>query len=383
MGFPKGIEKLLGVGCTITNPNGPVTTVTVTGGVSPATTVTGPDTFGAAAVVGTGTKYARDDHDHGLPANPQRTPATTVTGPDAFGAAAVVGTSLLYARQDHDHGLPAAPVAPFATFAGTVGLPSFYNLTAPSFTSTFPYDPVGLTGSAGGTSASVPVLVSAGADVINPAGITVTIVGIDTTHDQFALGGTLLVSNQVGTQVISVALNGLAPIVGPGQTFSLDWSLATPTAQVGTDLVWDAGLAAHVTGGGAPLLPLTVVAGVNDEFVYTPFFTGTPETFTVAPGVYTTLAALEAAVGSAIGSAHAEAFSTIITITNNATDLVFTSVVLGQNDNGDTITPGTHDVTVGLGLANPTTFAGGTDYTLKSTAGGIFTVSFNAAGSWN
>ena len=38
------------------------------GGPSPATTVTGPDSFGDAAVVGTGTKYARDDHDHGLPA---------------------------------------------------------------------------------------------------------------------------------------------------------------------------------------------------------------------------------------------------------------------------------------------------------------------------
>ena len=36
-------------------------------------------------------------------------PASTVTGPDAFGAAAVVGTSLLYARGDHDHGLPTAP----------------------------------------------------------------------------------------------------------------------------------------------------------------------------------------------------------------------------------------------------------------------------------
>ena len=32
-------------------------------------------------------------------------PATTVTGPDAFGAAAVVGASALYAREDHDHGL--------------------------------------------------------------------------------------------------------------------------------------------------------------------------------------------------------------------------------------------------------------------------------------
>ncbi len=36
-------------------------------------------------------------------------PATTVTGPDAYGAVSAVGTSTLYARQDHDHGLPAAP----------------------------------------------------------------------------------------------------------------------------------------------------------------------------------------------------------------------------------------------------------------------------------
>ena len=73
--------------------------------IVPATTVTGPDAFGASAVVGTSLLYARQDHDHGLPAN--IAPATTVTGPDAFGASAAVGTSLSYARQDHNHGLPA------------------------------------------------------------------------------------------------------------------------------------------------------------------------------------------------------------------------------------------------------------------------------------
>ena len=39
-------------------------------GPSPATTVTGPDAYGASAVVGTGTHYARNDHNHGLPAAP-------------------------------------------------------------------------------------------------------------------------------------------------------------------------------------------------------------------------------------------------------------------------------------------------------------------------
>jgi hypothetical protein len=80
------------------------------GGASPATTVTGPDAFGASAVVGTGTHYARNDHDHGLPAAPSvPAAATTVTGPDAYGASAAVGTGTHYARNDHDHGLPAAP----------------------------------------------------------------------------------------------------------------------------------------------------------------------------------------------------------------------------------------------------------------------------------
>ncbi len=46
---------------------------------APATTVTGPDAFGAAAVVGTGTEYARIDHDHGLPAAPADIPLSTVT----------------------------------------------------------------------------------------------------------------------------------------------------------------------------------------------------------------------------------------------------------------------------------------------------------------
>ena len=41
--------------------------------------------------------------------------ASTVTGPPAFGAGTAVGTSNLFARQDHAHGLPANPV----TISGT------------------------------------------------------------------------------------------------------------------------------------------------------------------------------------------------------------------------------------------------------------------------
>ena len=95
----------------------------ISGALTPlATTVVGPDAFGAAAVVGTSTSAARADHDHGLPAAPAvPAAATTVTGPDAFGAAAVVGTSTAYARADHDHGLPAAPSPTLSTVSGVLG----------------------------------------------------------------------------------------------------------------------------------------------------------------------------------------------------------------------------------------------------------------------
>jgi hypothetical protein len=77
---------------------------------APATTVTGPDSFGAPAVVGTDTAFARSDHDHGLPSAPAvPSAASTVSGPPAFGASAVVGTGAAFARNDHIHGLPAAP----------------------------------------------------------------------------------------------------------------------------------------------------------------------------------------------------------------------------------------------------------------------------------
>ena len=48
--------------CTIAGTPGTWTIV----GPAAASTVTGPDAFGAAAVVGVGTEYAREDHDHGL-----------------------------------------------------------------------------------------------------------------------------------------------------------------------------------------------------------------------------------------------------------------------------------------------------------------------------
>ena len=67
-------------------------------GAAPASTVTGPDSFGDAAALGMGTNYARDDHDHGLPTptvrNAAGVPSGAPTGtelPVAFDSTGVTG----------------------------------------------------------------------------------------------------------------------------------------------------------------------------------------------------------------------------------------------------------------------------------------------------
>ena len=65
----------------------------------PASTVTGPDAFGAAHAVGTSNNYAREDHDHGLPANPVNISGT----PAAVGQANGTGSSGTLPNSDHVH----------------------------------------------------------------------------------------------------------------------------------------------------------------------------------------------------------------------------------------------------------------------------------------
>ena len=96
----------------VTNPTGPIVGVEVAtspklGGTAAATiakkatvpaaatTVTGPDAYGAAAAVGVGTAYARDDHGHGLPAAPAGIPITAETS--ATGVALINGTQTILA----------------------------------------------------------------------------------------------------------------------------------------------------------------------------------------------------------------------------------------------------------------------------------------------
>jgi len=118
-----------------------------------------------------------------------------------------------------------------------------------------------------------------------------------------------------------------------------------------------------LTGAKGPVtLPLTVTAGVNDSFVFTGSGgLGTPETFTVAPGTYTNISALIAAVNNSTGSG--EPFSTYdISISLFQGVIFMISEVNGPSNNGNTITAGVNDISAALGFTTPPfTFAGGTD----------------------
>ena len=73
--------------------------------------------------------------------------------------------------------------------------------------------------------------------------------------------------------------------------------------------------AAFTLANSAPSIPLTVVAGVNDSFVFTGDggLASTPETFTIPAGAYTTLAECVIAMAGAFGSISGMPFAAIVT----------------------------------------------------------------------
>ena len=139
---------------------------------------------------------------------------------------------------------------------------------------------------------------------------------------------------------------------------------------------FDGGTGASVTADSAPTLPLTIVTGVNDTFVYTgDGGSGTPETFTMAnAAVATTLAELEAIVEAALGSVSGEPFSTYVAVTDNGTNLVFTMKTVGvaaSAQNSNTITEGDGGAAA-IGIeAPPATFENGVGPILNVTLGDL------------
>jgi len=77
-------------------------------GANPATTVT-TEAIGDAAVVGTLTTYAREDHKHGMPT------FGAITTEQTFGASGANGVAATIARSDHTHGNPVHNAAAHST----------------------------------------------------------------------------------------------------------------------------------------------------------------------------------------------------------------------------------------------------------------------------
>lgn len=122
------------------------------------------------------------------------------------------------------------------------------------------------------------------------------------------------------------------------------------------------GTQAHVLAGSAPTLPLTVASGVNDTFIFTPFLTGVPETFTVAPATYTTLNQLVfTGLQNAVGSAFGEHLGSVVGMQTQSSKIGMTHFIPGTWGNGDTLTTGPTDILASLGFTSPATFAGGVD----------------------
>lgn len=124
---------------------------------------------------------------------------------------------------------------------------------------------------------------------------------------------------------------------------------------------------ATITADSAPsAVPLVVETGVNDTFYLAlDGGQGSPELFTMAPGTYSTLAAIDAAVMAATGT-DSDTFGNYVVVTDNGTNLVFTMVgtLPAAGQTGNTITEGNGGAAA-IGIdAPPALFEGGAGPTI-------------------
>ncbi len=104
----------------------------------------------------------------------------------------------------------------------------------------------------------------------------------------------------------------------------------------------------------APTLPVIIVPATNDQFAF-----NFSEVFTVAPGVYTTVAQCVAAMAAATGSGSGERWDTIATPSNSSGSILLTAVT-AVNDDAITDSDGGNGAAAALGFTgNPDRFADG------------------------
>lgn len=215
MALPKGIQKLLaGAGISITDPVGPTSTITNTGG-------------GGGGI----TEITSTDSSVTI---------TDPTGPTVDLSVAGGGSSL--------------GIAELAI-----------STTHPIYTSTsgayaFPFDPVNHlpAGQGQGIIVTIPLCTTAPAGTVVTFG-ALTVTNIDTTSDEFTIGVQLEVANLDGSETIVLTGTVTASAGAPGDSATVASTDLSVSSQVGSDLSYDpatgivsttAGITAGVIAGG-------------------------------------------------------------------------------------------------------------------------------------
>jgi hypothetical protein len=109
---------------------------------------------------------------------------------------------------------------------------------------------------ASGALTSAPTLVGPSSPIatVEDAGVG----GVDTTLDDLPLQATVLVTDQLGTEVLAITGTGDIPQVGPNQSGTIDWATATTNPIAGSDLTWDSGnQEIFTTNGGVFTVSIT------------------------------------------------------------------------------------------------------------------------------
>jgi hypothetical protein len=199
---------------------------------------------------------------------------------------------------------------------------------------------------------------------------------LDATGGSGAFGDFVTLTDD-GTTITATAktpgtsMNGWDFLAGPAGRDFLHFAINPAYAAPGF-------ASGQALAGGADAPGLVVTTGVNDTFKYGAV--GSELVYTVAPGTYTTLAEIEAAMSAALDSSSAP-LSAVVTLTDNGTELVATAVVGGSSYNGWDFVTGWNDFLAASGFANGQALAGGDDGELVVVAGVNDTFQFGAPGS--
>jgi hypothetical protein len=164
-----------------------------------------------------------------------------------------------------------------------------------------------------------------------------------TTNQSFPIGFTYSVGVSTVAQLCEYINTSIVPAVFLSAS---PWCVSVTTT--GSAI----GLPAWTGAKNPPTFPFVITAGFNDEFVYIDQGgSGTPETFTMAPGTYTNFSQTIAATNEAVGSTSGERFDTKVTAVVLFEDvIILISNNVGTANNGNVFTSGTNDVTPYLGF---------------------------------